>query len=153
VRVDMMISMSQSSMIALAGVLIALATFVYARRQIVEARRATALGALMPFFESWHSEECKRTRGRLYTGDLIPGDLSVDDEARLRLVLDRLELLGALVENRIVDFPVVQSMFWHSPVKVWKPAKPFIDAQRAAGQERYAHNYELLVGRYAAVAR
>jgi hypothetical protein len=134
-----------SAVLAIIATIISIFAVLISLQQAVVAKRATAVSALTPFFETWHSPPLKEARRRLYAGDLNLRNSA--DEVALREVIDRLDFLASLVCGQIVSARVVMSMFPHSPLNVWNTAKPFILSEREISP-RYAENIEALVERH-----
>jgi len=132
---------------ALAGVLVAVVSII----QITLARRGATLAAIQPFYVHYHSGELRRIRGELYSGRLDLGALQDVDKKALEELINSLEFLGALVNNQLVSFKVVRSIFHSSIPDLWPYVRPYVLARRAQGvnpRPLYARNYELLAARY-----
>lgn len=165
-----------ASVAALLGVVLSAAAVLFYRNQWREARRAAAISALLPFYQYYHSDRLRRARHRLYEQP-VSYSMTREEEEELRLLLNHLEFLGALVENNLVDFPVVYSIFQHSVQDVWRNSREYVFARRRGGVDsakdeseqgdhgksqsnatwatraappvrRYARNFELLQQRY-----
>lgn len=143
--------MDASAWVSVVAAVLSVVAVAVALRQNRYARREATLSALIPLYESFHSDPIRRIRGRVYRSGLTPGELTGEDEQDLRQLLNKLEFLGALVANKLVDLDVVRSIFHHSVTDVWPSVRAYIHAQRTNPDRRvprYAQNYEALVKKY-----
>ena len=144
--------MDTGTWIAVVAAVISLVAVVIAARQARYARREATIAALLPFYDEYNSEPMRKIRAFAYRSTFTAEEMTPQHEDDLRQLLSKLEFLGALVDNKLVDFNVVKSIFHHSVTDVWQPQiRAYICAQRhkARLQVRdYGSNYEKLVKRY-----
>ncbi len=121
-------------------------------RQAKYARREATIAALLPLYDSYNSDPMREIRQFIYRSPFPVEQWTPQRENDLRQLLNKLEFLGALVNNKLVDFDVVRSIFHHSVTDTWQPqVRAHICAQRRSEQRKvpqYGLNYEKLVKRY-----
>lgn len=61
---------------------------------------------------------------------------------------DQLEMLGVLVDRRLLDFDLVLACFHQSPPMVWAAIEPYIRTRRTLASPLEGQNFEELVTRY-----
>lgn len=138
----------------------ALATFVvvfgalYAYFQVREARQGRHVSMLLAFRDRYHSMPDRQFRARLLRGhfgtpdEIDPEQFSEDDYHRFWELHDQLEVLGVLVDRRLVDFDLVRACFHRSPPMVWEAIGPYIVRRRQTSTPYEGIHFERLVGRY-----
>ena len=112
--------------------LIVLAGLLYAKSQVGEARRSRNAELLLEIHNWWHASDMRVIRDRLLAGEFGPpskfdsNQLSEADSYAVWTLLDRLEMLGVLVEKRLVDVDLVVAAFRNSPPQVWYYVRPHL---------------------------
>ncbi|MEU6590859.1 hypothetical protein ABZ923_16830 [Streptomyces sp. NPDC046881] len=123
------------------------AALVFAARQVGEAKDSRAITTLLAVHKECQSPTLNKIRRRLRDGELGDlGQLNVEDRSDLSDLLQQLELVGFLVERRLVDLVDVKNIFPNLPrtcAKAW----PYIEHRREQDAE-YAAKLERLVRRY-----
>ncbi|MFE0045199.1 DUF4760 domain-containing protein [Streptomyces albireticuli] len=138
---------------ALGTVVVIVAGF-FAYSQIKEARHARHINLLVSFQDKYHSPEARTFRHRLLAGEFGPPEqfdpacLSADDFHSFWQLHDQLEVLGVLVEHRLLEFNLVLACFHRSPPRVWEAIEPYIRKRRAEASPLEGQNFEKLVQRY-----
>ncbi|MFD5415550.1 hypothetical protein ACFV4Q_19120 [Streptomyces nojiriensis] len=138
---------------AISAVVVIVASF-FAYSQIREARSARHVNLLLSFQEKYHSPMARGFRYRLLSGefgppeDFDPARLSVDDFHSFWQLHDQLEMLGVLVDRRLLDFDLVLACFHRSPPQVWAAIEPYILTRRTVASPLEGQNFEKLVRRY-----
>ena len=146
--------MDASVALGVVGTVSGLSGLAIALYQTRLSRRAATLQVILDLHRSYQSAEMRATRGKIYRreyGDYA--DLPLSDQEDIRNLLNLLELLGTLVDERIADFHVVHSLWRKSPRPIWYAlVDSWVKHQREAGiptpQPDYAQNFERLVKRY-----
>lgn len=126
---------------------------LYAHLQLREARLSRNASLLLDIRDRYHTPESREVRRRLLAGDFgAPQTLNVDalppsDFHAFWDLLDQLELVGLLVERRLLDVDLVTSVFHRSPPRIWQAVEPYIRARRreVPNEGRY---FELLARRF-----
>jgi hypothetical protein len=115
-----------------------------------ELRRSATLAAIQPFYLKYHSPEIQDLRREIYNDRLDFATLDTEGTRKLGELINSLEYLGALVNNEIISFDVVRSIFHTSVHGLYPHLRAYIQRQRDKGPLRkdYARNYEKLVARY-----
>lgn len=146
-----------TDVVAVLGLVAGVSGLLVSSYQSTLVRRDTTLSALLPLYEQYHCAQFRQTRRKIYEGRYDFDHLTPEEEEEIRSLLNALEFLGTLVQQRVVDFRVVRNLFRRSPEPVWDGLRAFVEAQRGATAPSpvpdYAKNYEALVQRYRAPSR
>ncbi|MFI9237070.1 hypothetical protein [Streptomyces sp. NPDC053079] len=140
---------------ALGAIVVIIAGF-FAYSQIKEARHARHINLLLSFQENYHSPEARSFRHRLLAGEFgtpeqfDPASLNPDDFHSFWQMHDQIEVLGVLVEHRLLEFDLVLACFHRSPPRVWEAIEPYICRRRTEASPLEGQNFEKLVQRYRA---
>jgi hypothetical protein len=102
--------------------LIVLAAALYAKGQVGEARRTREVALLQNVYERYHERDLREFRSRLGRGEIDESNLSNADKELLKQNLNTLEFLAIAVENELLDFDLVHSVFADSPPKMYSLA-------------------------------
>ncbi|MFI0452847.1 hypothetical protein [Actinomadura sp. 6N118] len=136
-----------SAISSMSGAVTVTAALIYTARQVREARRTRAVTALLAIHKAWNASELNRTRRRLKGGEFDDVDqMSIADRNAIGDVLNQAELVGFLVDRRLVSLHDVMSLFPSIPFS-YEKALPHIEERRRAFP-MYARNVEVLVRRY-----
>jgi hypothetical protein len=133
---------------AIGTVVVSLAA-IYAYMQVREAKASRILGAMITIYEQYQSPDSRSARATLYRGDDL---LKYSDEELepIRRLLSQFELLGVLVEHKLLDPGLVANVFDDIPI-MWRQLQPYIlDRRERRNNPRRAIYFELLAQRYAA---
>jgi hypothetical protein len=139
---------------AAVSALVVLAAAVYARSQVDEARLNRHMALLLAFQDKYHSLPSREFRRRLLEGnfgspsDFDPDKLNKEDFHNFWQLHDQLEVLGVLVERRLLDLDLVIACFHRSPPMVWEAIRPYIEKRRKFASPIEGRHFELLVQRY-----
>ncbi|WP_277441785.1 hypothetical protein [Streptomyces sp. SPB162] len=126
----------------------------FAFSQIKEARHARHVSLLLSFQEKYHAPAARSFRYRLLSGEFGPPEqfnaarLNPDDFHKFWQLHDQLEMLGVLVDCRLLDFDLVLACFHRSPPQVWAAIEPYIRTRRTLASPLEGQNFEKLVQRY-----
>jgi hypothetical protein len=133
---------------AIGTVVVSLAA-IYAYMQVREAKASRTLGAMITIYEQYQSLDSRLARATLYSGDDLLTEFSDEELEPIRRLLSQLELLGILVEHKLLDFELVANVFDDVPI-MWKLLEPYIlDRREKRKNPRRAIYFELLAQRYA----
>ncbi|NUL05204.1 hypothetical protein HRW07_18590 [Streptomyces lunaelactis] len=138
---------------AIGTIMVIVASF-FAYSQIREARHARHVSLLLSFQEKYHAPAARRFRYRLLSGEFGPPEqfdaarLDADDFHSFWQLHDQLEMLGVLVDRRLLDFDLVLACFHRSPPQVWAAIEPYIRTRRGLSSPLEGQNFEKLVRRY-----
>lgn len=138
---------------AIGTVFIVAASF-FAYSQIKEARLSRHVQLLISFQEKYHSQAARHFRRRLVSGEFGPPDqldparMSAEDFHSFWQLHDQLEMLGVLVEQRLLAFDLVVACFHRSPPQVWAAIEPYIVDRRTHASPLEGVHFERLVRRY-----
>lgn len=138
---------------AISAIVVIVASF-FAYSQIREARSARHVSLLLAFQEKYHSPMARSFRYRLLSGEFGPPEefdpsrLNVDDFHSFWQLHDQLEMLGVLVDRRLLEFDLVLACFHRSPPQVWAAIEPYILTRRTVASPLEGQNFEKLVRRY-----
>jgi hypothetical protein len=118
--------------------------------QLILARRTATLNAIQPFYTRYHSPAARELRREIYRGEIEFSTITPEKRQQIEDLINSLEFLGALVNNKLISFRVVKSIFHTSVSGLYPPLTPYIMQQRQQGPTRknYALNYEKLAKRY-----
>lgn len=142
---------------AISAIVVIVASF-FAYSQIREARSARHVSLLLAFQEKYHSPVARSFRYRLLSGEFGPPDefdpsgLNADDFHSFWQLHDQLEMLGVLVDRRLLEFDLVLACFHRSPPQVWAAIEPYILTRRTVASPLEGQNFEKLVRRYHAAS-
>lgn len=124
-----------------------MAALVFAARQVREAKDTRAMTTLLTVHEQCQSPTLNKIRRRLKDGQLGDlGQLTAEDRNDLGDLLQRLELVGFLVDRGLVDLEDARSLFPNLP-RTYAKARPYIE-QRREQDTVYAAKLERLIQRY-----
>ncbi|MFF7747864.1 hypothetical protein ACFZCP_01175 [Streptomyces sp. NPDC007971] len=141
-------------MSAAIGTLVVIAASFFAYSQIKEARLSRHVQLLISFQEKYHSPASRRFRHRLVSGefgspeDFDPTHMSEEDFHSFWQLHDQLEMLGVLVEQKLLAFDLVLACFHRSPPRVWNAIEPYILNRRTQASPHEGEHFERLVRRY-----
>jgi hypothetical protein len=111
--------------------------------QLVEARRARRVSAIMPIFERLHSPEATARRRRLYQEIGPAGDtLTPEQETVLQAVIADFYFVGYLVEKELVEFRLMADLYYGTVVRCWQICEPYIMRDRVRRGTYYASYFE-----------
>ncbi|MEU1179120.1 hypothetical protein ABZ464_15990 [Streptomyces sp. NPDC005820] len=136
------------------GTVVVIAASFFAHSQIKEARLARHVQLLLSFQEKYHSPAARTFRHRLLSGEFgspehfDPAHMSDDDFHSFWQLHDQLEMLGVLVEQKLLAFDLVLACFHRSPPRVWNAVGPYILNRRAQASPLEGVHFERLVQRY-----
>ena len=123
--------------------------------QLKESRRVRSLDTVLALHNRFLSPDLAALR-QLLDGVVGPADPSsiwdTPDGLLLREMIDQMELLGALVRERAVDFDLVRAVFPFF-ARTWQTVEPYVMTRRSLGPryERYGGNAEYLAKQYPTV--
>ncbi|MEU8893524.1 hypothetical protein [Streptomyces sp. NPDC048442] len=126
----------------------------FAYSQIKEARLSRNVQLLLSFQEKYHAPAARKFRRRLISGEFgspeifDPANMSSDDYHSFWQLHDQLEMLGVLVEKKLLAFDLVLACFHRSPPQVWAAIEPYILERRTRASPLESVHFERLVGRY-----
>ncbi|MFF0205808.1 hypothetical protein [Streptomyces sp. NPDC005017] len=124
-----------------------MAALVFAARQVKEAKDSRAMTALLAVHKECQSPTLNKIRRRLRNGELgEPSQLTAEDLSDLSDLLQQFELVGFLVERKLVDLPDVKNVFPNLP-RTYAKAWPYIEHRREQDAD-YAAKLEDLIRRY-----
>ncbi|MEU7100381.1 hypothetical protein AB0A66_18920 [Streptomyces longwoodensis] len=138
---------------AIGTVFVVTASF-FAYSQIKEARLSRHVQLLISFQEKYHSQAARHFRRRLISEEFgspeqfDPARMSADDFHSFWQLHDQLEMLGVLVEKRLLAFDLVVACFHRSPPQVWAAIGPYIVDRRTNASPLEGVHFERLVQRY-----
>jgi hypothetical protein len=129
---------------------------IYAYLQLRETKSSRHLTSLLSFQEKYHSAAMRSFRTDLLKGRWGPPEefdadrLGEAEFHQFWQLMDQLEVLGVLVDRKLVDFQLVAACFHRSPPMVWAAVEPYILARRTEASPLEAIYFERLVQRYRA---
>ncbi|MFI9247146.1 hypothetical protein ACIGXF_32265 [Streptomyces sp. NPDC053086] len=136
------------------GTLFVIAASFFAYSQIKEARLSRHVQLLLSFQEKYHAPAARHFRHRLISGEFgspetfDPSRMSSEDFHAFWQLHDQLELLGVLVEQRLLAFDLILACFHRSPPQVWAAIEPYIVERRNHASPLEGRHFERLVQRY-----
>ncbi|MFC4499830.1 MULTISPECIES: hypothetical protein [Streptomyces] len=136
------------------GTLVVVAASFFAYSQIKEARLSRHVQLLISFQEKYHSPAARRFRYRLISGEFGPPEnfdptrMCDDDFHSFWQLHDQLEMLGVLVEKKLLAFDLVLACFHRSPPQVWSAIEPYIMNRRDLASPLEGVHFERLVQLY-----
>ncbi|MFJ7292823.1 DUF4760 domain-containing protein [Streptomyces collinus] len=139
---------------AAVGTVFVITASFFAYSQIKEARLSRNVQLLISFQEKYHSQAARHFRRRLISGEFGPPEqfnptrMSAEDFHSFWQLHDQLEMLGVLVEQRLLAFDLVVSCFHRSPPQVWAAIEPYIMDRRIHASPLEGVHFERLVQRY-----
>ncbi|WP_133912706.1 DUF4760 domain-containing protein [Streptomyces sp. NBC_00582] len=141
-------------MSAAIGTIVVIAASFFAYSQIKEARLSRHVQLLISFQEKYHSPAARRFRHRLLSGEFgspqnfDPTRMCDEDFHSFWQLHDQLEMLGVLVERKLLSFDLVLACFHRSPPRVWNAIEPYVLNRRAQASPLEGMHFERLVHRY-----
>lgn len=136
------------------GTLFVIAASFFAYSQIKEARLSRHIQLLLSFQEKYHAPAARRFRHRLISGEFgspetfDPSHMSSEDFHAFWQLHDQLEMLGVLVEQKLLTFDLVLACFHRSPPQVWTAIEPYIVERRNHASPLEGRHFERLVRYY-----
>ncbi|MGJ5827210.1 DUF4760 domain-containing protein [Streptomyces ossamyceticus] len=143
-----------SAVSAAVGTVFVITASFFAYSQIKEARLSRHVQLLISFQEKYHSQAARHFRRRLISGEFglpeqfDPARMSAEDFHSFWQLHDQLEMLGVLVEQRLLAFDLVVACFHRSPPQVWAAIEPYIVGRRSHASPLEGVHFERLVRRY-----
>ncbi|MEW2391049.1 hypothetical protein AB0933_22110 [Streptomyces venezuelae] len=139
---------------AAVGTVFVISASFFAYSQIKEARLSRNVQLLLSFQEKYHASAARHFRLRLIRGEFgspenfNPATMSSDDYHSFWQLHDQLEMLGVLVEKKLLAFDLVLACFHRSPPQVWAAIEPYILDRRTRASPLESVHFERLVRRY-----
>ena len=120
---------------------------LWAKRQVVEAKKARVLSAYLIFESRLTNDQARDDRQYLYENNFEnPSLIDDDDKEIIERVCATFDILGVLVREELMYRPLVFKPFYDVIIKCWKQTYDFIEFQRKPSRkaETYMHDFEYL---------